>query len=460
MPSPAACIDGYDVGETLHAGGFGRVLRVARRGGTSPPLVMKVPHLAPGAPPSVLAAHEAERAILAALGGPHVPRLVAAGELTRQPYLVLEEVRGAGLADWVARAPLEAGEVARLGAAIARALADIHAQGVLHLDLKPENVLVREDGEAVLVDFGLARHFDLPDLVAEEVIRPMGSAGYVSPEQLLGIRDDPRSDLFSLGAILYLLATGRLPFGEPASEAGLRRRLYRDPLPPRARVASIPPWLQELVLWCLERDPRDRPNSAAWVAGALQDPAVVPLSARASRLRRDGAAKVLLRWVRAGRFEAFTRAGPPRAVGGRRNIVVAVATAHGSERGHAVLREAVRRLVAGDAGARLTCVSVIAPDTGDAPALRLRHLAQLQRFAEPLRLAEGRVTSHVLEATSAVDALLEYVRANPVHHVVVGAPPADEALRRLFGTVSSRLADEAPCDVTVVRYPAEAPGQP
>jgi nucleotide-binding universal stress UspA family protein len=450
---PGEWIDGFELVEQVHSGGFGAVVRVARPGAPTPRLVMKLPHLVPGGPASVLAAHEAERAILAVLDGPHVPRLVAAGDVTRRPYLALEEVQGASLARWAERAPLDPAELARLGAAVAAALADIHAQGVLHLDLKPENVIVRDGGEAVLVDFGLARHFDLPDLVAEEVIRPMGSSAYVSPEQLLGIRDEPRSDLFALGVVLYQLATGRLPFGEPTTDAGLRRRLYRDPVPPRARVASVPPWLQELVLWCLERDPRDRPESAAWVAGALLDPAIVPLSARARRLRRDGPAKVLLRWVRAGRFEAFTRAGPPPPQAGRRDIVVAVATAHEVAPWHDQLREAVRRLVAGDPTARVTCVSVIAPDTGEpGPSSHLRHVALLRRWAEPLRLPEARLSCHVLEASSVVDALLDYVRANPVHHVVVGAPPPDDPLDHLFGTVSSRLATGAPCDVTVVRY--------
>jgi nucleotide-binding universal stress UspA family protein len=225
-------------------------------------------------------------------------------------------------------------------------------------------------------------------------------------------------------------------------------------------VGSVPPWLQELALWCLERDPRDRPDSAAWVAGALRRPESVPLSARARQLRRDGPARVLLRWVRAGRFEAFTRAGPPRPVAGRRTILAAVATARGGARGHAVLREAVRRVVSGDAGARLTCVSVIPPDPGEpGENPHLRHLALLRRWAEPLRLPEDRLSCHVLEAPSPLEALLDYVRANAVHHVVVGSPPADEALKRIFGTVASRLADQAPCDVTVVRYPA-ADGPP
>lgn len=453
-------VDGFSLLETIHSGGFGVVHRVTRPG-LDVPLVMKIPRLAPGDPASGLASHEAERAILAALSGPHVPRLVAAGELTERPYLVLEEVRGTSLEAHAGRAPLPAQEVARLGAATARALEAVHAQRVLHLDVKPENVILRQDGRAVLIDFGLARHADLPDLVAEEVIQPMGSAAYVSPEQLLGVREDPRSDLFSLGVVLYQLTTGRLPFGNPASSFGLRRRLYRDPIPPRVLAAATPPWLQELVLWCLEPDAHHRPASAAELAGYLERPDTVPLSARAARTRRDGAATVLLRWIRAGDFEAGFRAGPPPVLGGRRTILVAVATMHRNEARHQLLREAVGRILAADPLARLTCVCVTDPSPG-APAaargpsagLALRHLGVLKQWAKPLRLPEDRVSYHVLESTHAASAILEYLRSNPVHHVVVGSPPADEALKRIFGTFSSKIANEAPCSVTVVRYPS------
>lgn len=450
--------DGFTVLDTLHAGGFGVLRRVARPD-LAGPLVMKVPHLGPDSPASTLAAHEAERGILARLRGPHVPRLVTWGDVSTDPYLVLEEIRGTSLRTLADRAPLPADEIARLGAAVARALGAIHAQRVVHLDVKPENVIVREDGTAVLVDFGLARHLDLPDLVAEEVIRPMGSPSSVSPEQLLGVRDDPRSDLFGLGVVLYELATGRLPFGAPTTEGGLRRRLYRDPVPPRALRPDVPPWLQEVVLACLEIDPAGRPACAEDVARALADPAGVPLGPRAHRTRREGTRQVVLRWLRAAELEGGRRTSPPPVVAGKRTVVVAVATAHANEARHAHLREAVRRVVQGDGACRLTCVTVLPPAAweeeleGPRGSRALRHLAVLRRWAAPLGLAKERLSFHVLGGSDPTETLLEFVRANPVHHLLVGARPPD-APRWLVVAVSSRLADEAPCDVTVVRYPA------
>ena len=113
-------------------------------------------------------------------------------------------------------------------------MSDLHQQHVLHLDLKPANVLFRASGEAILIDFGLSRHEQLPDLLEEQFHRPTGTTEYMAPEQLLRVRSDKRSDLFALGAIIYQMATGELPFGSPARIAKVRDRVWLDPVPPRA----------------------------------------------------------------------------------------------------------------------------------------------------------------------------------------------------------------------------------
>ena len=251
---PGAEVDGFRIGERIHAGGMALIYRVSRPGEPGP-LVMKVPRLGPGEPATSVISYEVEQTLLSSLRGPHVPRLVASGDLARHAYLVMEHVQGRSLQEWAERAPLPADEVARLGAALAAAVHAIHVQDAIHLDLKPSNVLVRPGGEMVLIDFGLAHHAHYPDLLAEEYRRPIGSAPYISPEQVLGVRSDPRSDVFALGVILYELATGRLPFGVPTTAGGLRQRLYRDPPPPRAVVPDVPEWLQEVVLHCLEPEP-------------------------------------------------------------------------------------------------------------------------------------------------------------------------------------------------------------
>src|SRR2546423_404829 len=106
--------------------------------------------------------------------------------------------------------------------------------------------------------------------------------------QVLGVRCDPRSDVFAFGALLYELATGARPFGLPKTAAQLRRRLYREPVPPRAIVAQTPEWLQEVILHCLEVDGRDRYASAAQVAFDLANPAHGPITERGRRARPPG----------------------------------------------------------------------------------------------------------------------------------------------------------------------------
>jgi serine/threonine protein kinase len=131
--------------------------------------------------------------------------------------------------------------VIEIGARVATALHDLHRQHLVHLDVKPSNIMFRPDGTAVLVDFGLSRHDHLPDLLDEEFELPMGTGPYMSPEQVQFVRNDPRSDLFALGVMLYHFTTGQRPFGSARHVRGLRRRLYLDPVPPRALRATARP---------------------------------------------------------------------------------------------------------------------------------------------------------------------------------------------------------------------------
>src|SRR5206468_7550219 len=183
--------------------------------------------------------------------------------------------------------PLPYDEARQLVARIATALADLHRQNVIHHDIKPSSIMFRESGEAVLIDYGLTHHNHLPDLLQEEFRLPYGTAPYMAPERLLGVRDDPRSDLFSLGVLLYFFTTGERPYGEGETLRAMRRRLWRDPYPPRKLRSDYPPWLQEIVLRCLEIDPVWRYPTAAQLAFDLAHPDQVRLTARSERLDRD-----------------------------------------------------------------------------------------------------------------------------------------------------------------------------
>jgi serine/threonine protein kinase len=445
---PGAVVDCFRIGEPIHAGGLGAVHAVTRVSGPDDgfPLVMKIPSLGPGQPPENVVTFEMERMILATLRGPHSPRFVAAGDLAAQPYLVMERIEGRSLA--ALEGPIAFAEVARIGSAVAEALAAVHLQDVIHLDVKPSNVILR-GGEAVLIDFGLARHLHHPDLLGEESRSPIGSAPYVSPEQVLGLRSDPRSDLFSLGAMLYELATGELPFGFPTSLGGLRQRLWIDPEPPRARRPELPDWLQEVILRCLEPDPKARDATAGEVALALAHPERVTVTERGRRLRRAGARRRLVRWIEQLQFPS---APAPERAAGASVVLVAIATHHRNEKRNEAIRAELRREVASDPRTRLACVAVIRPaaDPAEATTTRIRELLVLRHWTEPLNVPPGQVTHQVIESLDPVEALLDYARRNAVDRMIVGAPPADAPLGSV-GTVAIRLMADAPCTVTIVR---------
>lgn len=459
---PGALLDGFRIEERLHQGGMATVWR-ATRADFPFPIAVKVPRVANSDAPVAIVGFETESGILPRLAGPHVPRLVAAGGFEARPYLAMEYVSGTLLEARLAAAPLAAEEVADIGARVADALHDLHRQQVVHLDLSPDNVVFRADGEAVLLDFGLSRHLLLPDLLAEEFRRPLGTAAWMAPEQLLGVRDDPRSDLFALGAILQALVTGRLPFGEPQSLRGLRLSRTKEPIPPRTIVKECPPWLQEIILGCLEVDPDLRPKSAARLAFELRHPDQVELTERAARLGRRGFIAQVGRRL-GGSVALLTRRAAPDPLWRPQEapiVMAAVDVAQGSEALAEALRLVVRRCCESDATPRLTCVTVhrVLPGRGlnaaeGGRAVHVQRLVDLKRWARPLGLPAGRVTFHVLDAADPAGALIDYARVNRVDHVVVGAR-GSSALRRHLGSVSARVAAEAPCTVTVVRSPLE-----
>ena len=454
-------IDGFRLGERLHVGTMASIYRLAGAAGPLP-LVIKIPHLGAGERAVNVIAFEVCRMVLGALAqSPHHPTLIAFGDVETMPYLVMEHVDGVRLVDSMRIAPLEASEIARLGAALALALHDLHRQGAVHLDLKPTNVLYRPSGEAVLIDFGLAHHSHFPDLLAEELRYPVGNWTYMAPEQVLGVRCDPRSDIFALGGLLYHLATGRTPFGKPESLAELRKRLHRQPVPPRAIVPNTPLWLQEIILHCLEVDARDRYASAAAVAFDLANPAQVAITERGARDRAAGVASRLRRWMRARHFEPAPCPLPSTDVGPTPVVLVAISSVHDDEPLAEALRAAARRLIASDDRCRFACVTAVPPAatlTGEgyentATGRHLKHLVNLRRWAKPLELPEERLTYHVLESEKPAAALIDYAQMNEVDHILIGAPRKG-GRTRLFPGVASQVVADAPCSVTVVRPPS------
>jgi eukaryotic-like serine/threonine-protein kinase len=457
---PGEAIEGYTVERCLHVGGNGYVYRVKPPPGTDAPfpLVMKVPGIGRGEPPIGVVSFEIEQTIHPRLTGSSVPRVVAIGELEVHPFIVMEEIQGEGLAHIAERAPLPIAEVASIGAAIADALHSIHQQEVIHFDLKPENVMLRPSGEAVLLDFGFARHAHYPDLLAEQAAFAAGSAGYVSPEQLQRNRSDSRSDLFALGVILFQLTTGELPFGEPETYTGMRDRLWRAPPPPRSIRADTPPWLQEIILRCLERRPERRYKTAAHIAFDLRHPEQVPLTKLAELRRAPTFGQQLWQWLRSLHRNDVVPARIRRTDLGS-VILVAVDTEHMEDRRHAALQEATRAIVSLNADFRLMVVSVIhAAPLGEgeriedtASGKHLEHRRRLRRWIEPLAIPGARTSLHVLMSGDPADTLLELAEANHVDLIVLGAPGPSQRVFAWWRSAASTITANAGCSVYVVR---------
>jgi nucleotide-binding universal stress UspA family protein len=455
---PGSEIDGFCLGELISTGSMAFIYRLAGPKGPLP-LIIKIPRLGPGERTANVISFEVERMVLGALApSPYRPTLVAFGDVESSPYLVMEYVEGPRLSDWAERAPVPPPELARLCSALALALHELHRQDVVHLDVKPTNVLYRATGEAVLVDFGLAHHSHYPDLLAEEFRFPVGNWPYMSPEQVLGVRCDPRSDIFAVGAVLHRLATGRFPYGLPSTTAQLRQRLYREPLPARSLIPSTPEWLQEIIFHCLELDARDRYASAAELAFDLANPAQVELTERGSRQGRSGVGKRLRRWARARHFEPAPCPAPTMPTTSVPVVVVALAMWKMSEPLLEALRQAAHGVMLAAPGCRIACVTVVPQSAGlselrheDPPTDRhIKRLVELRRWARPLEAPEESLTYHVLESDKPGRALIDFASMNDVDQVLIGSPGGG-APAHAFGGVCAQVVADVPCSVTIVR---------
>lgn len=459
-PQTGLEIDGFTLGEKLHEGGFASIWAVTHALYRTP-MVMKVPTILDGYDGPTIVGFEVEQMIMPRLTGPHVPRILGVGDFTRLPYIVQEMIPGPSLQARFDKGPWPLSDLLETAARIAEAVHAVHQQHVAHLDLKPANILQRPTGEMVLIDFGLARHDELPDLLEEEFAIPMGTWPYIAPEQYLRQRDDMRSDLFALGAMIYEMATGHPPFGMPQALRQVRRRLWRDPMPPRGVRPEIPEWLQEVILRALEVDPAKRYQSAAQLRFDLQYPGQVTLTERARKLAPDGWGRVFARWRKMHKVTALSH---PNRVGvqiGRAPILlVAVDLSPEGEALAAPLLSWVRRMLLLEPDSRVACVNVIragrlAIDVmvdASGENLHVARLVRLKAWAEELDLPEAQLTFTILEGTDPAQVLIDHAAQLGADHILMGARGHSTA-RRYLGSVSSKVVAEASASVTVIRQP-------
>lgn len=456
---PGKVIDGFELGEEVHRGGMA-VLVSAIKKGIDVPLLLKIPRIGRNQPVESLIGFETELNVMRSLDSPFVPKFFGAGNMATYPYIAMERVSATSLesiGEKIKQFPIE--DVIRIGAALAQAVQSLHMQDVIHLDLKPDNILLDSAGKLTLIDFGLAHHAHFPDLLAEEMRKGVGSAPYVSPEQIMGVREDSRSDIFAIGAILYEMLTGELPFGNPQSMGGLRKRLWAQPVPPRVLRPDTPPWLQEVVLRCLEARAADRFQSAMRLGQCLREPGTVKLTERAERLSSLGFFNGLKRWWRAAGYVPSPCVAPSEIEESAPLIVVAIDTRHSDD----ILRErmlnATSLMMQMNPESRLVCISTIAGtpaidgknEAQSASGIVRGHMVQLMQWAKPLKLPPERFSCHVLEAIDPAARIVEFAEDNSASLILIGGSRKIPNIVAPWRTSMTKIVEEAPCSVHIVR---------
>jgi serine/threonine protein kinase len=269
-----ASLGGYRIKNSLGAGGMGLVF-LAEDLQLRRPVELKVMRPSLAASPTSRQRFLREARAMAAVRHPNVVTIYQVGEDGGAPFLAMEFLAGESLEDRLARAGrLPAADVVRLGRAVAEGLAAAHERGVIHRDVKPSDIWLesgpRGPWSAIkLLDFGLARAA-ADDAHLTETGAVVGPPAYMAPEQTRSQPADARSDLFSLGSVLYRACTGRVPFLAPDVIGTLMEVAAGTPVPPRQLDPQIPRALSDLVMCLLEKDPAARPPSAAAVAQQLR----------------------------------------------------------------------------------------------------------------------------------------------------------------------------------------------
>jgi eukaryotic-like serine/threonine-protein kinase len=289
--TPGTKLGDYEVQKLIGSGGMGEVYR-ARDLRLKRDVAIKVLPSFFSSDKERLRRFEQEAQAAAALNHPNILAVFQMGTYQSAPYLVSELLEGETLREEIRRGPLSPRKVIEQAAQIARGLAAAHDKGIVHRDLKPENLFATKDGRLKILDFGLAKLKQQPARKAASVMSAsegtepgmvMGTAGYMSPEQVRGKATDHRTDIFAFGAILYEMLTARRAFQKTTSAETMSAILNEEPPAVSQITRETPPALQRTVHRCLEKSPEQRFQSAsdlAFALEALSDSSVTPTSAK------------------------------------------------------------------------------------------------------------------------------------------------------------------------------------
>lgn len=236
--------------------------------------------------PIILYHYQNEERISRLLDHPGIVRFIHR-QRSRQ-YIIMENIAGQDLRAKVGKnRSLELDDALALMHNLCDVVAYLHDQAIVHLDLKPENIICLAENKIKLIDFGLASCSILPDLLALDLQNPQGTPWYIAPEQLLGERDDPRCDIYSMGMLFYEMLTGQLPWPRSSKVQIARRRLRHDPAPPRYYTPEIPPQVQSIILRAVSRYAGNRYATVAEMQRDLNRWQQLPITKVGSNSKRE-----------------------------------------------------------------------------------------------------------------------------------------------------------------------------
>ena len=265
----------YEIVALIGAGGMGEVYRAKdSRLGREVAIKVLPEHLA--ANPDRMARFEREARAVAALSHPNILAIHDFGQDKGVAYAVTELLEGQTLRAKLAQSPAPWRRAVEISTAIAEGLAAAHAKGITHRDVKPENIFITSDGRVKILDFGLARFEPAGTAAADAATETeagsiLGTVGYMSPEQVRGLKAEPPSDIFSFGCVLYEMVAGKRAFERSTGAETMAAILNADPAPISESGAQAPPELARVIQRCLEKEPHARYHSAHDLALALKD---------------------------------------------------------------------------------------------------------------------------------------------------------------------------------------------
>ena len=266
---PGDLLDHYRIENLVARSGMATIFRATDvdNGRT---VAIKIPHPEMEADPQLFERFKREQEIGEKLDHPGVMKVFKDAHRSRI-YMVMEWVEGQLLRNLLSAArKLPPDRAAQITARVCDALDYIHSHGVVHRDMKPENIMVDSEDRIKLIDFGIAANEGSRRLTFAKLSNVMGTPDYISPEQVKGKRGNARSDIYAMGVMLYEMLTGKVPFTGNNAFLIMNERLLNNPVPPREIDPSISPALQEIIYRAMERDPKNRYGSAREFAWDLE----------------------------------------------------------------------------------------------------------------------------------------------------------------------------------------------